>query len=152
MLPSNQSDQNLTTEKYIFISEGLDEVCFSFLDKIQSFHKFFIKDLLVSGSYLDLLNLGNFDISSNEEYDGEFLALVFSELVNCKPLVYIRHSNAKWSNNICSIYYLNNKEDTEGFYMTEGFRDLEDPSDSTFRIYKMSESCNLNNINNFWLE
>jgi len=142
----------LVTEKYIFLSSSFDEVCFHYLDKVQTFHKYYIQDLLISGNCSDLFSLGDFEVHNNENYNDSYLVRVFEELVFHDPLVLITHKDGRGSSNVSAIYYLNKYIDTEGFYMTEGFKDLDLSNESIFRIHKMNEDCNLESINNFWLE
>lgn len=142
----------MITEKYIFLSSSFDEVCFHYLEKAQTFHKYYVDDLLIFGNCFDLLSLGDFEIHNNESYSDSYLVRVFEELVYNEPLVLITHTDERQSSNVSAIYYLNKYIDTEGFYMTEGFKDLDLSTESIFRVHKMSEDCNLESINNFWLE
>ena len=139
------------TEKHIFISSDFDDVCFLFLNKIQKFHDYFVDDLIISGESLHLTDVSNLNMEPNPDYSSNFLIEFLPSLLSTRPLIYISHINSNSLLNKCVIYYLNTSEEIEGFYMTEGFQDLE-IDDSCLRIYKLIEGCNLNNINNFWLD
>lgn len=137
-------------ERHIFISSGFDEVCFKFLEKLADFHKFFVKDIIVHGDNFDLLNMLDMNVEYNQDYDESFFLNFLPELLSSEELIEICHDNGS-SSNTCNIHYLNNNQNTEGFYMTEGFKDI-DFEESSLKIYKLKNECNLLSINNFWLE
>lgn len=140
-----------STEKHIFISSDFDDVCFLFLNKIQEFHEYFVDDLIISGESLHLNEASDLNMEPNPKYSSEFLVKFLPGILSSDALLYISHINSESLLNKCVIYYVNTSEEIEGFYMTEGFQDLE-LDDSCLRIYKLREDCNLNNINNFWLD
>ena len=108
-------------------------------------------DLIISGESLHLNEASDLNMEPNPKYSSEFLVKFLPGILSSDALLYISHINSESLLNKCVIYYVNTSEEIEGFYMTEGFQDLE-LDDSCLRIYKLREDCNLNNINNFWLD
>lgn len=138
------------TEKHIFISRGLDEVCLKFLEKISAFHEFYLDEIIIQGENLDLLNLPDFNVEFNDSYSEDFFCTFLPCLLSSQNIIEICHRNDFYTNNY-NIHYLNDTSSTEGFYATEGYQDS-NLEDSSLKIYKMNKRCNLLNINNFWLD
>jgi hypothetical protein len=140
------------SEKHIFRSSGFDDVFFTYIQKLLDFERYFVSEILVESNAWDLQpNSTGENIYYSENYNSHFYENFFTELLRSKPLININHYNDDASHNSYKIYYLNNDEDLEGFYSTEGFEDFDFAEASFVKIYKLKD-VNLLSINNFWLE
>ena len=137
-------------EKHIFISTGFDEVCLNFIEKISNFQRSYVDEMIINGENLDLPNLLDSNVEYNDNYDEDFFCIFLPALLSSENLIEICHYNEFYRNNL-NIHYLNDNNNIEGFYMTEGYQDS-DFQDSSLKIYKMKKECNLISINNFWLQ
>lgn len=129
---------------HIFISSFGDDVAVSFAEKISDFHQLYINDLLLHEVGL------NGDLRKNPNFDPDFYSLLIKYLKKSSPFIKIDHVSDLLLDVSCSIYYLSEHEDIEGFYMTQIVEDWDGTTESCHQVWSINEDSNLLSLNNHW--
>ena len=130
---------------HIFISSFGDDVAVDFAEKISDFHSIYINELLLHEVGL------NSDLNKNANFDAGFYSLLIKYLKKSSPFIKVDHVSDLALDVSCSIYYLSEHKDIEGFYMTQVVEDWDGTTDSCHQVWSINENSNLLSLNNHWL-
>ena len=121
-----------------------------FEDKIRSFHDNFIKFFLLIGVDEENVPLDEIKMTKNPSYSGLYFSRIVGGIMKSEPLISIKNYFNKKIETNCVIYYLNNNEDIDNFYMLQKIYNWNGSKLICFQIWEM-EPCNLIDISDHWL-
>ena len=130
---------------HIFMSSFGDDVAVNFAEKISDFHDSYIDSLLLHEVGL------NSNLKKNSNFNSDFYSLLIKYLKKSDPFIKINHISDLALDVSCSIYYLSEHKDIEGFYMTQVVEDWDGTEDSCHQVWSINENSNLLYLNNHWL-
>ena len=130
---------------HIFLSSFGDEVAEEFSSKISSFHDSYIESLLLHEVGFED------DLKKNPNFNEIFYNLLIKVLKKSDPFIIIDHISDLSLDVSCSIYYLGDYDEIEGFYMTQIVSDWNGTVDSCNQIWKINRNANLLILNEHWL-
>lgn len=131
--------------QHIFISSFKDEVFEEFSSKISDFHDLYTEFLL-----LHEIGLKN-NLKKNPHFDESYYNLLIKTLKKSDPFIVVDHVSDLSLDVSCSIYYLGDYEEIEGFYMTQIISDWNGTDDTCHQIWKINRDANLLILNKHWL-
>jgi hypothetical protein len=125
--------------------------CDSFFEKkIRSFHKNFIDDCLFTGVGDFNADLDSVKMARNKNFSLSFCERVVEGMSFIDPLIVISHVNDGKIETNCVIYYLNDQNDFEGFYMLQKVNNWNGSKKTSHQVWALFED-DIFEINAHWL-
>lgn len=121
-----------------------------FAEKIHSFHDKFVDAFLLIGIDTPRKPLDEIKMTKNPLYSLLYYKRIIGGLKITKPLINIRLIENKKLNTECSIYYLNNTEDIENFYLVQRVMNWKNSKLTSHQVWQI-DSIDYHELNNHWL-
>jgi len=121
-----------------------------FEEKLRSFHDNYVDCFLLVGVAPMGTPLDEIKMTKNPEYSLLYYKRIIGGLNEVAPLISCRSFiNGKLSAS-CVIYYLNNYQDIEDFYMIQQVNNWKSTDNSSYQVWKLFRK-NIFDINDHWL-
>ena len=138
--------QSSATEKHIFYDCEL-----YFEKKIRSFHNKYVEFFLLMGVDKPNKDFSEVKMTKNPLYTFLYYQRVVGGVESLKPLINVIHLKNSVLTCELNIFYLNNNQDIENFYMTQTIHNWDDnPNLTSYQIWQIN-SPNIFDLNNHWL-
>ena len=132
-------------ERHLFYDSS-----FHFEEKLRSFHDKYVDCFLLVGIAPTGTSLDAIKMTKNPAYSLLYYTRIVGGLNEVAPLISCRSFiNGKFSAS-CVIYYLNNHQDIEDFYMIQQINNWQNTNNSSYQVWKLFKA-NIFVINDHWL-
>lgn len=134
------------TEKHIF-----NDCELYFEKKIRSFHNKYVEFFLLIGVDKPNKNFSEVKMTKNPLYSLLYYQRIVGGVESLKSLINVTHLKNSVLTCEFDIFYLNNNQDIENFYMTQTIHNWDDnPNLTSYQIWQINSS-NIFDLNNHWL-
>jgi len=120
-----------------------------FAEKLDTFHQIYADSFLLVGVDKPNKKLQDIEATRNPQYSELHYKRIIKGLSVISPLISCKSFVKEKLYVSCSLYYLNNNQDIEDFYMVQQSNRWNDSDLSCYQIWKLYRS-NIFDINNHW--
>lgn len=121
-----------------------------FEGKIHSFHENFVKHFLLIGVDKKNTPLEEVKMTKNPAYSTLYFSRIIGGIQESPPLISVKNFLKEKIVSNCVIYYLNNDQDIDNFYMTQNIYNWNGSNLVCFQVWEM-KCYNLIELNDHWL-
>lgn len=136
---------NIVVEKHIF-----QDAASLFADKIHSFHDEFVDRFLLIGVDDSNKQLDEVKMTKNPDFSMLYYKRIVGGILENPPLISIKSFLKNKLSADCGIYYLNNGEDIEDFFLTQNIYQWEGTSKACFQVWRLN-FLGIFDMNEHWL-
>ena len=122
-----------------------------FSEKISVFHDFFVDSFLVTGIDKELAPLDEIKMTKNPNFSMLYYKRIVGGVMATKPLLIIQSFLNSSLHTSCNIYYLNNNNDIDDFFLYQKVRNWGGSKKTCHQLWRM-EYISLKDMHEFWLE
>ena len=122
-----------------------------FSEKISAFHDFFVDSFLVTGIDKELASLDKIKMTKNHNFSMLYYKRIVGGIMATKPLLTIQSFLNSSLHTSCNIYYLNNNNDIDDFFLYQKVRNWDGSKKTCHQLWRM-EYISLKDMHEFWLE
>lgn len=122
-----------------------------FEKKVRSFHDNYVKHFLLIGIDKEDSALDEIKMTKNPAYSGLYFSRIVGGIMESEPLILIKNFFNDKVTASCVLYYLNNHQDIDNFYMLQKIYNWQGTKLVCFQIWEMESDNNLIDINDHWL-
>jgi len=121
-----------------------------FAEKLHSFHEEYVDCFLLIGVDAPNKDIESIKMTKNPEFSTLYYKRIIGGIKYVKPIISVNSFVDKKINASCDIYYLNNYEDIEDFYMVQKVGGWQGTSQCCHQVWKLLKE-NIFDINEHWL-
>lgn len=121
-----------------------------FAKRIKDFHEDFVECFLLIGIDQDNTPIDKIKMTKNPKMSMLYYKRIVGGILATKPLLYIQSFLDQKLHTSCNIYYLNNNNDIEDFFLYQKVKNWNGSQKSCHQIWRLHFSS-LNEMHHFWL-
>lgn len=134
-----------TTELHIFKN------CESYFSKkVHDFHDEYVDSFLLIGIADPDSSLDEVKMTKNPQYSSLYHQRIVGGVMSVPPLIVCESFNQGKISASCSIFYLNNYQDIEDFYMIQKVHNWQNQNLCSHQVWRLFQN-NIFDMNNHWL-
>tara|TARA_E500000331_G_C17177298_1_gene678921 strand:- start:25 stop:447 length:423 start_codon:yes stop_codon:yes gene_type:complete len=122
-----------------------------FAEKISVFHDFFVESFLITGVDKETAPLDEIKMTKNPSFSMLYYKRIVGGVMATKSLLTIQSFLKSKLHTSCNIYYLNNNNDIDDFFLYQKVRNWNGSNKTCHQLWKM-EYVSLKDMHEFWLE